>query len=71
MVVRGNLESMRDVSPQEAYRGFDSAARHFLKTTGEQFLAAWQAGVFATQTIRLGCWRLLAWLLDFSTIRTC
>ncbi len=40
------LEPMEDVTPEQAYSVFDSAARHFLKMSGEDFLVAWKSGAF-------------------------
>jgi hypothetical protein len=45
-MVQSTLEPIREISPEEAYRVFDSAAQYFLQMSGEDFVAAWKAGAF-------------------------
>ena len=36
-----------EVTPEERWAIFDSAARHYLHMSGEEFIRAWDAGEFA------------------------
>jgi hypothetical protein len=38
--------SIRFLTPEEAWASFDRAARRYLGISGEEFIAAWEAGRF-------------------------
>ena len=37
---------VREISPDEGKALFDRAARHYLRMSGEEFIRAWDAGIF-------------------------
>lgn len=46
VVERESGVTVREVSPEERWRIFDEAARHYLGMSGEDFARAWDGGNF-------------------------